>query len=68
MKDVIYLLFDLLTTLAGLLRPGGFRAVVAENLLLKHQLIIHSGLAPTTIRYFNTIDGKPISEFWKSRR
>ena len=42
MKDVIYLLFDLLTTLAKLLRPGGSRTVIAENLLLKQQLIIHS--------------------------
>ena len=42
MKDVIYLLFNLLTTLARLLRPGGGRAVIAENLLLKQQLIIHS--------------------------
>ena len=42
MKDIIYLLFDLLTTLAKLLRPGGSRTVIAENLLLKQQLIIHS--------------------------
>jgi hypothetical protein len=42
MKDVIYLLYDLLTTLAKLTRPGGSRAVIAENLLLKQQLIIHS--------------------------
>ena len=42
MKDVIYLLFDLLTTLAKLLRPGGSRTVIAENLLLKQQLFIHS--------------------------
>jgi len=42
MKDVIYLLFDLLTTVAKLLRPGGNRTVIAENLLLKQQLIIHS--------------------------
>ena len=41
MKEVIYLLFDLLTALAKLLRPGGARAVIAENLLLKQQLIIH---------------------------
>jgi len=38
MKDVIYLLFDLLTTLAKLLRPGGSRTVIAENLLLKSNL------------------------------
>jgi hypothetical protein len=42
MKDVIYLLFDLLSTLAKLARPGGGRSVIAENLLLKQQLIIHS--------------------------
>tara|TARA_R110002110_G_scaffold415765_3_gene655344 strand:+ start:111623 stop:112186 length:564 start_codon:yes stop_codon:yes gene_type:complete len=42
MRDVIYLLFHLLTTLAKLIRPGGSRAVIAANLLLKQQLIIHS--------------------------
>jgi len=42
MRDVIYLLFHLLTTLAKLIRPDGSRTVVAENLILKQQLIIHS--------------------------
>ena len=42
MKDVFFLVFDLLITLAKLNRPGGSRAVIAENLLLKQQLIIHS--------------------------
>jgi len=42
MKDIAFLLFELLTTLATLIRPGGARAVIAENLLLKQQLIIHS--------------------------
>ena len=42
MKDVIYLLFQLLTTIAKLLQPGGRRTFIAENLLLKQQLIIHS--------------------------
>ena len=41
MKDAIYLLFHLLTALAKVVRPGGSRAVIAENLLLKQQLIIH---------------------------
>ena len=41
MRDVIYLLFHLLTTLAELIKPGGARALIAENLLLKQQLIIH---------------------------
>lgn len=42
MRYVFFLFFDLLTTLAKLIRPGGARSVVAENLLLKQQLIIHS--------------------------
>ena len=42
MKDVIYLLLHLLSTLARLIQPGGGRSVIAENLLLKQQLIIHS--------------------------
>ena len=41
MKDVIYLLYHLLTTIAKLIQPGGSGAVIAENLLLKQQLIIH---------------------------
>ena len=42
---MIYLLMlavHLLATIAKLLRPGGVRAVVAESLLLKHQLVISS--------------------------
>ena len=42
MRDLIYLLFHLLTTLAKLIRPGGSRTVITESLLLKQQLIIHS--------------------------
>ena len=42
MKETVTLLFHLLTTIARLLGPGGARAIVAENLLLKHQLIVHS--------------------------
>ena len=42
MKDVIFLLFHLLTTIAKLIQPGGNRAFIAENLLLKQQLLIHS--------------------------
>jgi putative transposase len=42
MKNTIILLLHLLSTIAKLIQPGGRRAVVAENLLLKQQLIIHS--------------------------
>ena len=41
-KDIIFLLFLLLTTIGKLLRPGGNKTIIAENLLLKQQLIIHS--------------------------
>jgi hypothetical protein len=40
-KEAMILAFNLLTTVARLLGPGGRKAVIAENLLLKHQLIIH---------------------------
>lgn len=42
MTDALSLLLHLLTTMAKLIRPGGYRALIAENLLLKQQLIIHS--------------------------
>ena len=42
MREVFFLLFELLSALAKLARPGGSRTVIAENLLLKQQLIIHN--------------------------
>ena len=40
MKDQLILLAHLLTTIAKLLGPGGARAVVADNLLMKQQLLV----------------------------
>ena len=40
MRELLILAVHLLVTLAKLLRPGGVRAVAAESLLLKHQLVI----------------------------
>lgn len=40
MRDLIILFIHLLTTVAKLMGPGGARAIVAESLLVKHQLII----------------------------
>src|SRR5258705_4314827 len=40
MHDLLVLAIHLFVTVANLLRPGGVRAVVAESLLLKQQLII----------------------------
>ena len=40
MKDVLSTLLDLAVTAAKRCGPGGVRAVIAENLLLKQQLIV----------------------------
>ena len=40
MRDLAILFIHLLTTIARLMRPGGARTVVAESLLVKHQLVI----------------------------
>src|SRR5256886_17596747 len=42
MIHLLMLAVHLLATIAKLVRPGGIRAVVAESLLLKHQLLISS--------------------------
>src|SRR5258706_11539518 len=40
MRELVILAVHLLVTFAKLVRPGGVRAVAAESLLLKHQLLI----------------------------
>jgi hypothetical protein len=40
MKEALVRPIHLLTVIARLLGPGGAKAVLAENLLLKHQLLI----------------------------
>jgi|ERR1019366_9226941 hypothetical protein len=40
MRDLLLLAIHLFVTIAKLLRPGGVRAVAAESLLLKQQLIV----------------------------
>jgi hypothetical protein len=42
MIHLLILAVHLLATIAKLVRPGGVRAVVAESLLLKQQLLISS--------------------------
>src|ERR1700680_4878814 len=42
MMNLLILAIHLLAAIAKLVRPGGVRAVVAESLLLKHQLLISS--------------------------
>jgi hypothetical protein len=40
MRNMAVLVIHLIATLARLLGPGGVRSIVAESLLLKHQLLI----------------------------
>ena len=40
MRDLVILFVHLLTTVARLASPGGVRSVVAESVLVKHQLLI----------------------------
>src|SRR5205809_6098867 len=40
MSNLVILFIHLIATLARLLGPGGVRSLVAESLLLKHQLLI----------------------------
>ena len=40
MRDLVILFIHVIATLARLLGPGGMRSVVAESVLVKHQLII----------------------------
>ncbi|MGB5259552.1 MAG: integrase core domain-containing protein [Gammaproteobacteria bacterium] len=42
MKDLLVLLVHLLTTIAKLLGPGGTKAIVADSLLMKQQLLVIS--------------------------
>ena len=40
MRTIFVLMGNFLVTVVRLLRPGGTRAVVANSLLMKHQLLI----------------------------
>jgi putative transposase len=42
MRELLVLAIHLLVIFAKLLRPGGVRAVAAESLMLRHQLLISS--------------------------
>ena len=42
MKDLLILLAHLLTTIAKLLGPGGAKAVVADSLIMKQQLLVNN--------------------------
>ena len=55
MRDLLLLAVHLFVTLAKLARPGGVRSVIAESLLLKHQLIV-SGRSRRRAPPLTTVD------------
>ena len=70
MRDLVVLFIHLIVTLAKLLRPGGVNAVVAESLLMKHQLQIsdrHRRRAPNLTARDRFIFGL-LSQFISPRR
>ena len=40
MRDLVILFVHLIVTVARLARPGGFRSVVAESVLVRQQLLV----------------------------
>ena len=40
MRDLIFLLVHIVTTVMRVVQPGGVRAVIAESVLAKHHLLI----------------------------
>jgi hypothetical protein len=40
MREVIFVVVDVVSVVLRLVQPGGVRAVVAESVLIKHQLLI----------------------------
>jgi hypothetical protein len=40
MRDALVLLVHLIVTIIRLIQPGGVRSVVAESVLLRHQLLV----------------------------
>jgi hypothetical protein len=42
MKSAVLLFVDFLVLIANALRPGGIKSLIAENLILKHQLTVLS--------------------------
>jgi hypothetical protein len=60
MRHLIILVVHLITTILRLVRPGGVRAVVAESVLAKHQLLIlnRSRRRAPNLRVFDRITAR----------
>ena len=65
MRDLVILLVHVITTILRLVRPGGLRAVIAESVLARHQLLILNRSrqrAPNLLALDRLIAG--ICSFW----
>jgi len=57
MRDVVILFVHLIVTVVRLAGPGGLRSVVAESVLVKHQLrILNRGRKRAPNLYLNEVD------------
>jgi hypothetical protein len=63
MKDLLLILAHLFTTLAKLLGPGGAKAIVADSLLMKQQLLIISQVTRQLLHA-----SPPGAYFWRLKR
>jgi hypothetical protein len=61
MRELLALFAHLLVTIAQLMEPGGAKAIVAENLLMKQQLLVPAALASLPLIYRLWIDCCPAS-------
>jgi hypothetical protein len=67
MRELLILAIHLLVTLVKLLRSGGLRAVVAESLLLKHQILISNRSrrrAPNSLMHERWDQGLFVADCW----
>ena len=76
MRHLVVLFIHFIASLARLLGPGGVRSVIAESLLLKHQMLIVNRSRQRTpnlrssdrilaaIRFIGSTNGKPTSAYW----
>ena len=57
MRDLIVLLVHVVATVLRLARPGGLRSVIAESVLIKHQLLIvnRSGRRAPNLRVWDRL-------------
>ena len=59
MRNLAVLFIHFIAVLARLLGPGGVRSVVAESLLLKHQILIPNGCLTFQILGITAVSGQP---------